>query len=140
VGEGSAADDGELRETWLHLGELLGNGSAPAADEAIVARLQEEFTRERRLVRRKRWGRIARLGIGLASLSAAIVGAVYLSPAWEVKQTETDLAWDEPLDAVIAQIERTTEAWPGPGDVSTEFDVIDSDIAWIDSLGNEDSF
>ncbi len=68
------------------------------------------------------------------------MGAVYLSPAWEEKQTETDLAWDEPLDAVIAQIERTTEAWPGPGDVSTEFDVIDSDIAWIDSLGNEDAF
>ena len=82
AGEGSADDDGELRETWLRFGELLGSGSAPAADEALLARLREELAQERRLVRRGRWGRMARVGIGLASLSAAILAAVYLSPTW----------------------------------------------------------
>ncbi len=138
--EGFADDDGELRATWLRFGELLASGSAPAADEALLARLHEEFAQQRRQQRSGHWGRIARVGIGLASLSAAILAAVYLSPAWQAKQAETDLAWDDTLEEVIARIEQTNEAWPGLGEVASEFEAMDDDIAWIDSLGDEDSF
>ena len=132
--------DESIREVWLALGQLLESARPPGNDEAILARLQQEFRSDRMSISRRSSFSLRRKWWTVPTLAAAALLAVFLleKPLPENKDQAAPLAWDRDLQHQVTDIDRLIDQSIAFESTTREFASLESEIRTLsDSLIDE---
>jgi hypothetical protein len=133
-------DLGLSRSAWLRLGDSLPSGESKAKDQLLLTRLDMEFREERTRQRNdlaRRWA--GRAGL-VASLAASIVMGVYLWNQSVRPPNASELVWDDDFQQIVTRVDRAIDSLPGISPSIVEFETLVSDVEWVESLGDAESF